>query len=279
MGSLRSDLDGKPTRFPDLNLVLFELVTGANKALGAEFVGAYLTGSFAVGDADEFSDVDFLVVTHSDVDEQRVSGLQALHARLFGIDVEWAQHLEGSYAPAARLRRLEHPASEFLFLDNGASRLEWDAHCNTAVVRWVLREHNAVLSGPDVRTLVEPITAAELRDEAFSRVREYAEWASAPTKAGGMSRWKQPYVVLTLCRMLHTLTFGVVVSKRVAAEWAWAAFDVEWADLIQAAIDDRPDPWGRVHRAADPEDAERTLQFADYAVGEAGRRRRRGSLC
>jgi predicted nucleotidyltransferase len=38
--------------------VLGELVSGARAVLGSNFAGAYLQGSFAVGDADEQSDVD-----------------------------------------------------------------------------------------------------------------------------------------------------------------------------------------------------------------------------
>src|SRR5205085_11504228 len=67
-----------PTRFPDLNRVLADLVTGARAILGDNFCGAYLQGSFAVGDADEHSDVDFVIVAHEDVGEAQQSGLQAL---------------------------------------------------------------------------------------------------------------------------------------------------------------------------------------------------------
>ena len=38
---------------------------------------------------------------------------------------------------------------------------------------------------------------------------------------------------------------------------------------MERALEDRPDPWSRVHRAADPELAERTLAFARYAQREA----------
>jgi hypothetical protein len=44
--------------------------------------------------------------------------------------------------------------------------------------------------------------------------------------------------------------------------------------LIQRALDDRPDPWQRVDQAADPEAADRTLAFVDYALEEADSIRR-----
>jgi hypothetical protein len=128
-----------------------------------------------------------------------------------------------------------------------------------------------VLGGPEPKTLVEPVTAAELRREALLAVREYAEWAPEPTKAGGMSRWKQPYLVLTFCRLLHSAAEGRVGSKREAGEWALRTLDASWATLIQRALEERPDPWGRVHQEAEKGLVARTLAFSSYAVGIAAR--------
>jgi hypothetical protein len=60
-----------PTAYPELNATLAELVAGATSILGENFCGAYLQGSFAIGDADEHSDVDFLIVTHNAVRADR----------------------------------------------------------------------------------------------------------------------------------------------------------------------------------------------------------------
>ncbi len=53
--------------------------------------------------------------------------------------------------------------------------------------------------------------------------------------------------------MLHTLEVGRVTSKREALLWAKETLHVEWSDLIQGALDDRPEPWLRVHDQPDPE--------------------------
>jgi predicted nucleotidyltransferase len=90
----------KPTAFDDLNMVLVELVSGVHAVLEEHFHGAYLMGSFALGDADQYSDVDFLVVTHAPVSEAQYVELGTLHRRLYALEIPWAQHLEGSYAPS-----------------------------------------------------------------------------------------------------------------------------------------------------------------------------------
>lgn len=160
------------SEYADLNVLLAELVASVRQVLDRNFCGAYLQGSFALGDADEHSDVDFIVVTEP--------------ARSLG-------------------QPLQH-----------------------GVVRWTLREHGIVLAGPDPKTLVEPVSAHQVRSEVRVAMGEWAEWAPEPTKAGGMSSWKQQLLVLSFCRMLHTLDTGEVTSKRKAGECALGALDAEW---------------------------------------------------
>jgi hypothetical protein len=57
-----------------------------------------------------------------------------------------------------------------------------------------------------------------------------------------------------------------VVSEQAAGEWALDALDPRWRPLIREALDDRPDPVGRWHSAADPAERERALAFARYAT-------------
>ena len=109
-----------------------------------------------------------------------------------------------------RLRRVDPARAPFPFLDNGKDKLVWDNHCNTAVVRWILREHGIRLAGPEIANLVEPVSLADLRREGVAAMRDYATWARTLT---AMSRWQQPYLILTGCRILYTLETGQVVSS------------------------------------------------------------------
>jgi predicted nucleotidyltransferase len=261
--------DIEPTVFPELNEVLRELVRSAREVLGDNFRGAYLQGSFAVGDADEHSDVDFVIVTNDEVTAAEEAALQAMHERLFGLESPWAQHLEGSYIPKSRLRRVDPAREPFLYIDNGATELVRDNHDNTAVVRWSLREHGVVLAGPDPKALVDPVSAEELRRNVLESMDEWESWLAA--RDAPMSRRLQGLLVLSFCRMLHTLETGRVTSKREAGEWAFGASDPEWQGLIQAALNERPDPWRKVHEPADPDAAEHALAFMAYSrkVGRA----------
>jgi Domain of unknown function (DUF4111)/Nucleotidyltransferase domain len=254
---------------PDLDVVLQELVGDVRDVLGESFCGAYLQGSFALGDADEDSDVDFIVVTHDEVTDAELDALQDMHRRIYALPSPWAQHLEGSYVPKERLRRVETPPSPLWYLDNGATELVRDAHCNTAVVRWILREHGVVLAGPDPTSLVAPVTPDELRAEERTAIDDWAEWAREPHPRfgpGAMSRRQQGLLVLSFCRILHTLESGRVTSKPQAGEWALRALPAEWRSLIRRALDDRPGQWRQVHEQADPQAVERSLAFVDYCM-------------
>src|SRR6266516_1245932 len=87
----RGRLPRSVTGYPELDAVLRELVAGVREILADNFCGAYLQGSFAVGDADVHSDVDFIVVTHDEVSAPQLEGLQAMHKKLFALEVPWAQ--------------------------------------------------------------------------------------------------------------------------------------------------------------------------------------------
>jgi hypothetical protein len=267
----------EPTIYPELNQVLRELVGSARGILDHNFCGAYLQGSFAVGDFDAHSDVDFLIVTHDQVSGGQLHGLQAMHARVHDLDIAWAQHLEGSYVPKQALRALDPARATYPYLDNGSRELIWSDHDNTAVVRWSLRQHGVVLAGPDPRILVDPVTAADLRREVLEVVGEWATELWAEPEALN-NRWRQPHVVLAFCRALHTLDSGRVTSKRAAGRWALSALGPDWAGLIQRALDDRPNPWLRVHQSSDPRAVQRTWGFVDYALQVAARYRLAGRL-
>ncbi len=257
-----------PTPFPELNAILDELVDTTRAVLADNFVGAYLQGSFAVGDADEHSDVDFLIVTEDTVTPDQEARLAAMHAQFPDREVSWAQHLEGSYVPRRELRRFVAPAQPWLYIDNGSRVLERSVHDNDLVVRWVLHNHGLTLVGPPLNELVDQVEPEDLRQEMLTTMREWAD-ALVEDEAGMDNAWHQPHVVLSYCRMLQTFHSGRVTSKLQAGRWALTTLEVHWQPLIQHALDHRPDPWVRVHQPADPWTLPLTWEFIEVAVKSA----------
>jgi len=259
---------GPPTPYPELNEVLGALVQGVREVLAAELVGVYLGGSFALGDHDPHSDVDFLVVTARDVTDAELPALQALHARLHALASPWAKHLDGSYMPRSVLRRRDRSRRPLLYLDNGSRALVRADHCNRMVVRWVLREKGIALLGPDPKGLIDPIEPEDLREEIVRDMKEWAEEIRADVSGIG-NRFTQPYAVLGFCRMSYSLAHDSVVSKPVAARWAMETLDGRFGGLIARALEARADPVARASQPADPEDVEATVDFVAQALARA----------
>ena len=254
-----------PTPYPELNTVLGVLVDSVRDILSTNFVGAYLQGSFATGDFDVHSDVDFIIVIQEPLSENHVQALQAMHERVYCFESPWAQHLEGSYFPKDILRHHTQRGKNLWYLDNGARSLVESDHCNTVVVRWVLREQGVILVGPPPRTLVDPIPVEILRKEILEVITNWGEKIlSDPDRYH--NHFYQTFIVLSYCRMLHDLHTGFPGSKRTGAEWAKRNLDPSWSDLIDRTWVGRPKPEDSIRRPADYEDFERTLAFVKYII-------------
>jgi hypothetical protein len=189
--------------------------------------------------------------------------LIALHAHLAALPNPYADRLEGAYVDLAALRRFE-PGRPFLTVEC-ETPLRWKVHETSWLIeRWVLREKGIALLGPDPKTLIDPISPADLRDAVHRRIREWATWAADPHDPEWLPpRSHQAYVVETMCRALYTLAFGELASKRTAAEWAVSALPGPWRGLVETAVARRAD--------ATPDEAtiEDVLRFVQWAAADA----------
>ena len=263
-------MDRQPEAQAEVRQVVQTLLEGVRPILGGNFVGAYLQGSWAVGDADDHSDVDFVFVVNEPVPEALVAPLQAEHVRAYDLDTNWARHLEGSYFPRAWLRDRGAVGRPLLYVDNGSRVLERSPHDNTLVVRWVLREHGVTLAGPEPAELLDSVPAGALRQEVFTTIQAWAREIFADPQAMN-NGWYQPYAVLSYCRMLQTLATGRVHSKPSGAAWARRALEPRWTPLVERALAAHSGQWLRVAQPADPADFEATQEFVRYALAVSRR--------
>lgn len=251
------------TPYPELNGVLAELVSRAEATVGDALVGIYLQGSFALGDFDEHSDVDFITVVDDEPDTARLAALTRMHEDLFTLPSEWARHLEGSYFPRDVLADHGRSSEPVWYLDHGSTQLVLSDHCNTPVVRWIVRERGVPLVGPDPAELIPPIPGDTLRKHMVSTILDWgAEIIADPTPY--RNRFYQGFIVLNYCRMYHDLVAGRPGSKRAGATWAQERLDPTWSGLIARSWSGRPNPAVSVTEAPDAADFEATLRF----VGE-----------
>ena len=231
-----------PTPHPQVNRLLRDLLTGARAALGDAFAGMYLYGSLALGDFNpRSSDIDFLVATAAEVTAEQLGALQPMHPPLAAGRTKWARELEGSYIPLAALRRYRPPDTRHPHIDRGSPALQVEQHDTDWIIqRFSLREHGVTLAGPAPQTLIDPISADDLR-QAVRDLMWWWELQLTDTQRVETPAY-QVYTILSMCRIRYTLLHGDILSKPAAVRWALQALEPRWAGLIQAAQAWQPGP-------------------------------------
>ena len=252
-----------PTSHTDVNEILNFLLTKVKDNFQSRFVGMYLFGSLANGEFDQFSDIDVLIVTDGEISDDTFAALQKMHAEIARLDSPWAVQLEVSYIPKDALRRFDPRNNRHPHFDRGAGEtLHWMPHVSDWIVqRYILRERGVVVTGPDPKTLIDPISSDALRKAVADLLPLWtALFFEDPSRIG--KRGYQSYCVLSICRMMYTLKHGEIVSKRVAANWAKEHVDSKWTALIERALIGRQNP----DLDATPEDINGTLAMMRFAL-------------
>src|SRR5215216_5188344 len=255
-----------PTPFPDVNEIVSLLLIRVKETLRDQFVGMYIYGSIASGDFDEHSDIDILVVTEAELSKDELEALQKMHEGVQELDSPWAIQVEIVYVPRDAIRRFDPGNNQHPHLDRGpGEKLHIVRHeSDWMVQRYLLRERGITLAGPDPKTLIDPVSADDLRQAMVPLLFEW--YGHFPERDRPFdSRGYQSYVVLSLCRILYTIQTGEVVSKMKAARWAMEILDPRWLPLIESAIE------GRQHSNFEPlpEDVAETLNLIRYAMQRA----------
>jgi len=260
--------------YPELREALNIFVDEVAAELKENLVGIYLVGSIASGDFDLDSDVDFLVVTNTELTEANMKPLQDIQTRIHEIDCYPAKHLEGSYISINDLNDWSIVGKKKLYyFDNGNTTYEMSTHDNQWHVRWILRERGITLIGQKPETILQAIPPDKLSNEikaSMFQVKSYFEDEINRPLSFFNSRFGQPFVVLTYCRMLHTLHTGTVQSKKAGAQWAKQYVDSKWIKLIDQAWNEREGVrfMVKIHQRAEQSLLGETLDFINYAVSQ-----------
>jgi predicted nucleotidyltransferase len=260
--------------YPELRPVLNAFVDEVAAALSENLVGIYLVGSIASGDFDLDSDVDFLVVTKTELSEANMKTLQDIHTRIHNLDGYPARHLEGSYISISDLNDWAMVGKkELYYFDNGSTVSEQSTHDNQWHVRWILRERGITLVGQKPKEILLAIPTNELINEIKAAMIEnmqlFQNEINHPRNFFN-SRFGQSFFVLTYCRMLHTLQTGTVQSKKAGVLWARQFVDPKWIKIIEQAWNEREGVRFGVKIGQRAEDAllQETLGFMKYAIAQ-----------
>jgi hypothetical protein len=226
--------DFKPTPFAEVNKILRILLTDVHTILADNFVGLYLYGSLSSGDFNpQTSDIDFVVVTESLIDEGKIEKLRLMHERIMHSRLKFAQKLEGSYVPRKYIRRLNSNNPPIPTINEGKFYLA--SHGSDWVIQhYILREQGVVVAGPSPITLIDPVKPNDLRKAVINELREW--WQPMLDDLSFLLRDDyQAFAILTMCRALYTLEKVEIASKKTSATWAQSKFKQK-SQLIEKAM-------------------------------------------
>lgn len=250
------------TPYADINALLEQLLSGIQKVLDKKLVGVYLYGSLVTGDFDkEVSDIDLLVATFSDVDDEELAHLHTMHDDFAHKNIQWDGRIEVSYLSVIALKTYKSHSSKMAVISPGEALHTKDAGIDWLINWYTVREKGVPLFGPPPETLIDPILKEEYIHAVIEHAKVWREWIPYRLK----HRPSQAYAILTMCRALYTLEKGEIASKKQAAIWAEQALP-EWSSLIQNAL-----LWRKAwrdkdvdHDATQPE----TLRFVNFVIDQ-----------
>jgi hypothetical protein len=248
---------------PDARETLGQLTRVVEGHLGSNLLGLYLFGSLAAGGFyPGKSDLDLIAIVEAAIEEgEQLEALRRLHDAFVAERPTWVERIEVAYVSRKVLQTYgNRPRGSIAVISPGEPLHIRDAGFEATLNWYSACNDGETLVGPPPLELGPPVTRAasrraveELLGEWQSRVRE-PSIAYVPAAQG--------YIVVTLCRALHTLATGEQATKEAAAGWAAARYP-DWATFIDTCLASyRAD----VHEAHDA-----LIAFTDYAIGEAAR--------
>jgi len=227
--------------------------------LGEKLVGLYLNGSLAYGDfVRARSDIDLQAVVRSPLTVKELQSVEQLHRQIEARCPEWADRIECSYVPLELMRELTPPATPRPWWGFGTFYAEAPAGNEWIINHYLLSRHGIALEGPDFNELIPPIDVHLVRQASAKDL--FQEWVPKIDDAAWLSNSHyQSYLVLNLCRILHTVVRGEPRSKKVAGQWVKATYP-EWTNLVEEA--ERWAHGAEMRRQAD------TVEFLQFAIGK-----------
>ncbi|KPL07291.1 hypothetical protein AMJ86_04840 [bacterium SM23_57] len=237
--------------------MLLDLHDRVSDILGERFIGMYLYGSLATDEFEsERSDIDYVVITDDYLADPVINALESMHRELFDKGDRWVKKLEGAYVPMEIIRRHESNHPPVPTINEGKFYLA-PLDSDWIFQRHILRESGRTISGPPLRDFIDTVSSKDLKIAVHDVIDDWWEPMFAnPSRLHDPGY--QPYAVLSMCRLLYTVTSGELASKSKAATWALGVLPAEWVPLINHAL-----AW---HDGDDFESVERTTEFMQYII-------------
>ena len=159
-----------------------------------------------------------------------------MHEQTWETSLKRAGKLEGAYVPLELIRRHDPDGMPCPTVNEGTFYIA-PLGSDWIIQRHVVREQGVVVEGPDPKTLIDPVSPHEIRGAVQGILREW--WFPMLEDPSWLREHDSAYhafAVITMCRVLHALQTGTIVSKPKAIQWARDRLAPPWRELIDRAV-------------------------------------------
>lgn len=224
---------------PEVSEVIHEMQAKIEETLQDEFIGFYITGSLATGGfTPGVSDIDFMVITKGVLTDDLVGKLATMHKNFQTKLPKGFSEIEGSYLPQTLVAKYNGDNEIYPHLGTDGHFAVEKHDSDWIMQRYILRKSGIVVKGPELTTLIEPVSPEELKKATKGILEEW--WKPQITDTHRLVTAEyQSYAVLTMCRALYTLKNGDIASKNYAAEWAKTNGLQNFSKLIDQSLEYR----------------------------------------
>ena len=200
------------------------------ETFGDGLVGVYLYGSLTQGAFNaRRSDVDVLVVVRRSLTRRQFEQLGGLLERAAEAD-KWIRRIQMQILIRDRLLRSDDRGANFQF--GVLTRSGSDGN----PLIWInVLDSGITLAGVRAESILPPITKRMVRAALIREIEYLRVEIANPASPWRDKRFYRAYAVLTVCRILYTLSLGSIVSKPRASAWALRELPPRWQSLIRAA--------------------------------------------
>jgi len=216
---------------PEVSALVADIHARVGLLMSQNLVGLYIFGSVASDAYDPgVSDVDLLVVVAQPLVAADYARLGRMHVELAAGRKQWEDRIEVEYVSREALRTVRQRTSDIGVIGPGKPLQVVNAGTDWLLEWHDVRENSIVVTGPDPKTLIDPIDWEELS----ACVRDYVRLFPGLVRENPPRQGSDAYVVLTMCRALYLTLIGGTTTKRAAAQWAGREY-AQWRDLIVQA--------------------------------------------
>lgn len=197
---------------------------------GDSLVGVYLYGSLTQGAfSARRSDIDVLAVVQRNPTRRQFRELGRQLERA-GAEDKWISRIQMQILIRDHLLRSDKRGASFQF-----GVLKRSGSDGNPLIWLNVLDSGITLAGLRAKSILPPITETMVRAALGGEIDYLRAEVRDPASRWRNKRFYRAYAVLTVCRILYTLSEGGVVSKPRAARWALRNLPSRWDGLIRAA--------------------------------------------